>query len=93
MNKDSIERNSLHDYQSVLKSLGPWPAMMNSTWNSTGWDWTNDMARLIEKNPLLAIEVMVNPRDTKEYTFQVSSNFLKSSVISLETSVCTLGKY
>lgn len=73
MNEDSIERNSLQDFQDVLKSLGPWPVLMNKTWNSTNWNWTDKMATLMDKNPLFSIEVMVNPKNTEENTFQVST--------------------
>lgn len=86
MNEESIERNSFQDFQNVLKSLGPWPVLMNNTWNSSNWSWTNEMAKLMDNNPLFTIEVLVNPKNTEENTFQVSKTWI---LLDLEC-ICSL---
>lgn len=74
MNENAIEQHSLQDFQLFLGRLGKWP-VLDSNWNGT-WHWVDELARfqseIFVEAPLIYLNVMVNPKDTKEYLFQVS---------------------
>lgn len=91
MNEDAIEQHSRQDFQTLIDRLVKWP-VLDPAWadSNPSWSWVDKLAHIhsnVFKTPLISLNMMVNPKDTKAYVFQVSLNFL-----TFNYKQCTLPK-
>lgn len=86
MNEDAIEQHSLQDFKVLLARMVTWPVLV-SNWTNPhpSWDWVDVLAHINREvfieSPLIALNIMVNPKDTAGYIFQVSVLFLYSQKV------------
>ena len=74
LNEQEVERTSLDILTQMMLNYGSWS--LNSIWNTTAWNWTENLMKIQKSNPLKSplflLSVAVNPRISSKYIIQVS---------------------